>query len=523
MLLSGGPLYFIFHIQTRAHYFGQTLLAGGAAYRATGRGFVTRHSPFDEQYRFFASSHLYIGGEMVVGLLLLAHYTQAGQYAARTWALWLTAVSFVFAPFWFNPLGFSWTRVVEDYELWLRWISPRTLGGSAEQSWDHWYKEETRVYKSLSAGSRLLVSARAAVLLTLARGLAGDMLVRKAHLVQFFKLVAFVLVACFLQWLLNRGAAYCHYSCHRLTNLVLGLGTFATCVATVCVHGYFLSYAVALYYACAALALLGLLAPHIRCECRGFTLFELDGIALVKPLYRVHDFVFAHALFAVFIVLAALQIPDQMQTWLLFHNALSQGVVVEDILKQARKTQETGQDEAMRAELKDLRAMVHAQQDVIRGLQSSSRSGAPPAGFGAEPPGVRHHLGVPPRAGVSVQEPSSASNSRAAPSRSSSRRSCRRVCRARRAGRERGRARRGRCPGTGTSGLQEGRDLDAAACDVARRGIRGRGRAARAFEWEPRGCSNGRDLSATPSCACASRGAARRGEVAPRAASQWTL
>ena len=274
-------------------------------------------------------------------------------------------------------------------------------------------QEETRVYKSLSAGSRLLVSARAAVLLTLARGLAGDMLVRKAHLVQFFKLVAFVLVACFLQWLLNRGAAYCHYSCHRLTNLVLGLGTFATCVATVCVHGYFLSYAVALYYACAALALLGLLAPHIRCECRGFTLFELDGIALVKPLYRVHDFVFAHALFAVFIVLAALQIPDQMQTWLLFHNALSQGVVVEDILKQARKTQETGQDEAMRAELKDLRAMVHAQQDVIRGLQSSSRSGAPPAGFGAEPPGVRHHLGVPPApAGVSVQEPSSASNSK---------------------------------------------------------------------------------------------------------------
>ena len=112
-------------------------------------------------------------------------------------------------------------------------------------------------------------------------------------------------------------------------------------------------------------------------------------------------------------MLAALQIPDQMQTWLLFHNALSQGVVVEDILKQARKTQETGQDEAMRAELKDLRAMVHAQQDVIRGLQSSSRSGAPPAGFGAEPPGVRHHLGVPPApAGVSVQEPSSASNSK---------------------------------------------------------------------------------------------------------------
>jgi callose synthase len=34
---SGGPFYFIFHIQTRAYYFFQTLIAGGAQYRATGK------------------------------------------------------------------------------------------------------------------------------------------------------------------------------------------------------------------------------------------------------------------------------------------------------------------------------------------------------------------------------------------------------------------------------------------------------------------------------------------------------
>jgi callose synthase len=33
VFLSGGPMYFMFHIQTRAHYFYQTLLAGGAQYR----------------------------------------------------------------------------------------------------------------------------------------------------------------------------------------------------------------------------------------------------------------------------------------------------------------------------------------------------------------------------------------------------------------------------------------------------------------------------------------------------------
>lgn len=40
MVLSGGPLYFIFHIMTRAHYFQRTLAAGNASYKATGRGFV---------------------------------------------------------------------------------------------------------------------------------------------------------------------------------------------------------------------------------------------------------------------------------------------------------------------------------------------------------------------------------------------------------------------------------------------------------------------------------------------------
>ena len=34
-----------------------------------------------------------------------------------------------------------------------------------------------------------------------------------------------------------------------------------------------------------------------------------------------------------------------LQTWLLYHNALSSGVVIEDILKHARKTKEMAGDE----------------------------------------------------------------------------------------------------------------------------------------------------------------------------------
>jgi callose synthase len=111
LVISGGPLYFIFQIQTKSYYFAQTILAGGAAYRATGRGFVTRHSAFSENYRFFATSHLYLGLELTVGLVLFGVFTQTKQYAGTTWALWLSSISFLFAPFWFNPLAFEWHKV----------------------------------------------------------------------------------------------------------------------------------------------------------------------------------------------------------------------------------------------------------------------------------------------------------------------------------------------------------------------------------------------------------------------------
>ena len=39
--LLGG--FFLFSLRTKAHYFGHTILHGGAKYRATGHGFVIRH------------------------------------------------------------------------------------------------------------------------------------------------------------------------------------------------------------------------------------------------------------------------------------------------------------------------------------------------------------------------------------------------------------------------------------------------------------------------------------------------
>ena len=44
--MTGAPLFFMFHMGTKAHYFDSTLKYGGAKYRPTGRGFVMHHEEF---------------------------------------------------------------------------------------------------------------------------------------------------------------------------------------------------------------------------------------------------------------------------------------------------------------------------------------------------------------------------------------------------------------------------------------------------------------------------------------------
>ena len=116
---------------TKAHYFERTILAGNAAYRATGRGFVVSHTSFTELYQFHSFSHFYNAVELVLLLLLYAVASSSNHYIAITWAGWLVGLSWLFAPFWFNPMAFKWekaTKDASDYFAWLR----RQEGSGAE-------------------------------------------------------------------------------------------------------------------------------------------------------------------------------------------------------------------------------------------------------------------------------------------------------------------------------------------------------------------------------------------------------
>lgn len=297
MILSGGPLYFIFHIETKSYYFSQTLMSGGAMYRPTGRGFVTRHSPFDENYRFFAASHIYLGFELFVALILFGLYTTSNQYGGLTWALWLTVASFLLGPFWFNPLSFEWNRIKDDYLEWTRWMAER--GGTSEQSWEAWWREEVRYVDHLSLSWKVFLALqRATPWVLIAVGVAGSKFLRSWE-EQEMVLYLLAVFAVFLlgNWIIHKLERSWPYAVRRFATLFLWSAAAATLVSLFIAHGQYVKYTVALYYVAAAIAFL-LLLSGVRSQ--------------VELVFKMHDYVVGHCIFCLLGILAILQVFRQL-------------------------------------------------------------------------------------------------------------------------------------------------------------------------------------------------------------------
>ncbi|KAK7358028.1 hypothetical protein VNO80_17327 [Phaseolus coccineus] len=151
-------VFFTFSLGTRTHYFGRTILHGGARYQATGRGFVVRHIKFSENYRLYSRSHFVKALEIALLLIVyLAYgYNEGGalSYILLSISSWFMALSWLFAPYLFNPSGFEWQKVVEDFRDWTNWLLYRGgIGVKGEESWEAWWEEELAHIKSL--GSRI--------------------------------------------------------------------------------------------------------------------------------------------------------------------------------------------------------------------------------------------------------------------------------------------------------------------------------------------------------------------------------
>ncbi|KAL6497170.1 Callose synthase 10 [Orobanche gracilis] len=147
MQLQLCSVFFTFSLGTRTHYFGRTILHGGAKYRATGRGFVVRHIKFAENYRLYSRSHFVKALE--VALLLTVYmaygYSEGGavSFILLTLSSWFLVISWLFAPYIFNPSGFEWQKTVEDFDDWINWLMYKGgVGIKGDNSWESWWDEE---------------------------------------------------------------------------------------------------------------------------------------------------------------------------------------------------------------------------------------------------------------------------------------------------------------------------------------------------------------------------------------------
>ncbi|OMO76428.1 Glycosyl transferase, family 48 [Corchorus capsularis] len=161
MQLQLASFFFTFSMGTRSHFFGRTILHGGAKYRATGRGFVVEHKSFAENYRLYARSHFVKAIELGVILAVYAFHSPLAKdtfvYIAMTISSWFLVVSWIMSPFVFNPSGFDWLKTVYDFDDFMNWLWYK--GGvftEADKSWEIWWYEEQGHLRTTGLWGKLL-------------------------------------------------------------------------------------------------------------------------------------------------------------------------------------------------------------------------------------------------------------------------------------------------------------------------------------------------------------------------------
>ncbi|KAH9720651.1 callose synthase 10 [Citrus sinensis] len=84
-----------------------------------------------------------------VALLLIVYiaygYAEGGavSYVLLTLSSWFLVISWLFAPYIFNPSGFEWQKTVEDFDDWTSWLLYKGgVGVKGDNSWEAWWDEE---------------------------------------------------------------------------------------------------------------------------------------------------------------------------------------------------------------------------------------------------------------------------------------------------------------------------------------------------------------------------------------------
>ena len=142
MLVTGASFFFFFHTQTKAFFFNNSVMFGGAKYRATGRGFALSRDSFTRIYRTYARSHFYPAMKLLFMMVVYGIFDHSGlNWFFEMWAPLLLVIAWLYSPMWFNPMSFDHEKVISDFKEWRQWLDRKSM--NEENSWQGWWVLET--------------------------------------------------------------------------------------------------------------------------------------------------------------------------------------------------------------------------------------------------------------------------------------------------------------------------------------------------------------------------------------------
>ncbi|XWS33153.1 hypothetical protein CRYUN_Cryun22dG0054300 [Craigia yunnanensis] len=348
MQLQLAAVFFTFSLGTRVHYFGRTILHGGAKYRATGRGFVVRHEKFAENYRMYSRSHFVKGLEILVLLICYRIYGSAARenisYVLLSFSMWFLVLSWLFAPFLLNPSGFEWQKIVEDWEDWAKWINSRGgIGVPSIKSWESWWDEEQEHLQHTGFMGRLAEIVLALRFFLYQYGIVYQLNMTKKsrqgirQSIMVYGLSWLVIVAVMIVLKIVSVGRKKFSADFQLMFRLLKLFLFAGCIVIIAMLFYFLDLTVGdIFQSLLAFMPTGWAILQISQACRPF----MRGIGMwssVKALARGYEYMMGVLIFAPIAILAWFPFVSEFQTRLLFNQAFSRGLQIQRILAGSKK------------------------------------------------------------------------------------------------------------------------------------------------------------------------------------------
>lgn len=121
---------------------------------------MVKHERFAENYRLYSRSHFTKGIELIFLLIVYEVYgvfSASATYIIVTISSWFLALTWIMAPFVFNPSGFDWLKTVEDFDDFMQWLWYKgDVFVKVEQSWEVWWEDEQSHFRTTGLWGKVL-------------------------------------------------------------------------------------------------------------------------------------------------------------------------------------------------------------------------------------------------------------------------------------------------------------------------------------------------------------------------------